>query len=270
MKYSDELNFAIDTAREAGKRIMKYFGRFESVGTGADNWSATSIEADEASDTYIVSKIKSAYPEYSIFTEESETHGNEYIWRVDPLDGTNNFKRGHHEFSVSMSLEKSGELLLSIVYKPFYDEIFYAQSGEGAWSNRFRNRNPQKLHVSKETSIEEAVISFNAAFFSPEYFDNGSKIIKSFSAFPLIRFRTKESTALDLSDTAAGCFTAHIGIAQSPWDYSAGILLVKEAGGIVTDFAGNPLVPPFSTCNIVASNGLVHDEILKILKNVYK
>lgn len=269
MKYKPELDFAIETAREAGHLLMnKYFGKFEAVAIREDSWSAAATEADKAADALFARRIKEKYPSAKILGEESETLGeSEYTWRVDAPDGTNSFKRGNPEFSVLVSLERQNRLLIGVVYRPYYDELFYAHIGEGAWSNRNPEGEIKRLYVSPEKSLREAVISFNAAVLSPQYVEVGQKILRTLSELhPQIRFRTRENTGIDLAEVATGCSTVHIGMGAKPHDYAAGTLLVKCAGGKTTDFEGRELKTSMGDSHMVASNGRVHGEVLEIVK----
>ena len=263
------LDFAIETAKNAGNIAMKHFGIFENIETKEDEYSATPIQADIDTDNFIVSQIKQNFPDHGIFSEESDTAGDsDFIWRIDPIDGTNNFKRGHHEFAISISLEKGSKHLLGLVYKPFYQELYYAEAGKSAWSNKNPNKEVKKIFVSKEKKLDEAVISINTSFFLSKYNLLGLNIIKKIGEIsPKIRLRALESESIELTDIANGCHTCHLGLDIKPWDYAAGTLIIKEAGGRVTDFNGNELSPPLGISNIAASNKLVHEELLEIINS---
>ncbi len=267
MTYARELNFAIRTAKEAGKRVLPYAGKFQSSHQKPESQDHSAIPADLKSDRYIVAQIKGHYPAHGIFTEESETPGkSEYVWRVDPLDGSNNFKRGDRNFCVVISLERAGNLLIAVIYRPADKEMLYAEKGEGTWMANGRNK--RRLSVSEEPDLEQAVVSYNAESLYPKNFDRHQEIERRLAALPLLRYRTRESTSIELSDVAAGRFTAHIGLSQKPWDYAAGELLIKEAGGKFTDLNGNEVSPTSGVANIIASNGHVHEELVRILRGV--
>lgn len=269
LEYSDELTFGLETAQAAGRILMNYFGKYELVQTkSSDGWSAAAIAADLESDIFIVNEIKKHYPGHQILTEESTHPSNsEYTWRVDSPDGSNNLKRGHPEFSVAISLEKNGVLVLGIVHKPFYNETFYAVKNQGAWTNR-GSKNFYRINVSNESTLDQAVVTFNADLLSPRYIENGKKILTAFSKVsPGIRFRTRESSSIDLAEVASGTSTAHIGLGTKPWDYAAGTLIIREAGGKVTNLNGEDVQPSTGVSDIIATNSKVHENVLKILQS---
>lgn len=266
MNYQKNLDFAIKIAHAAGKVLMQYYGKFEASGTKEDGWTADAITADKEADRCIRKLISQNYPSDSLFTEESESTGNSCrIWRADPLDGTNNFKRGNTESSVAISLEDDKNVLLGVVYNPILDVLYYATLDGGAWMVK-SGKSPVRMQVSGEKTLREAFVTLNVDFLAEKNIRKGAEILGSFSSrCPGMRPHVYESTALELAYVACGRSTAHLGLMHHPWDYSAGMIIVKEAGGKVADFEGNKIALPLRRQNIVASNSYVHDELLEIV-----
>jgi myo-inositol-1(or 4)-monophosphatase len=218
-------------------------------------------EVDKRSEEYIVSTIKSRFPDHSIVAEESGVHQgtNGSCWHIDPLDGTVNFSHGVPIFCVSIAYAENGVIKLSAVYDPLRDEMFYAEKGKGAWLN------DRRLRVSQST---ELIRSLSVTGFP---YDQKSEEMQT--ALELYRrfclkaqaCRRFGSAALDLCYVAAGRMDIYFELNLKSYDIAAGILLVQEAGGIVTKFDGTPdcLVKPIS---IVATNKQLHPQVLQIIQ----
>jgi myo-inositol-1(or 4)-monophosphatase len=253
------LDFAIQTAREAGRVLAEKFGRAIRVTNKGDIDLVT--EADIASERLIVERIRSYHPRHAILTEESGDvitvgdAGSEYKWVVDPLDGTTNYAHGYPCFCVSIALEYEGSVILGVVYDPTRDELFAAERGRGA------TLNGRVLRVSETNELNGALLCTG---FPYDVRDRGD-FARHFRNFIMRAqsVRRDGAAALDLAYVAAGRFDGFYEEGLRPWDVAAGVLLVEEAGGRVTHYDGSPFriyTPP-----IAASNGLIHDAMLDVL-----
>ncbi|HEV7891610.1 MAG TPA: inositol monophosphatase family protein [Pyrinomonadaceae bacterium] len=254
------LNFAIQTAREAGKILADKFGRALRVTNKGDIDLVT--EADIAAERLIVERIRSHHPRHAILTEESGDvvslgdAGSEYKWVIDPLDGTTNYAHGYPVFCVSVALEHEGRVVLGVVYDPTRDELFAAERGQGA------TLNGRSLRVSETDELNGALLCTG---FPYDVRDRGD-FARHFRNFIMRAqsVRRDGAAALDLAYVAAGRFDAFYEEGLRPWDVAAGVLLVEEAGGRVTHYDGSPFniyTPP-----IAASNGLIHEAMLEVLR----
>ena len=254
------LNFAIQTAREAGKILADKFGRTLQVSNKGDIDLVT--EADIAAERLIVERIRSYHPRHAILTEESGDvislgdAGSGYKWVIDPLDGTTNYAHGYPVFCVSVALEHEGRIVLGVVYDPTRDELFAAERGGGA------TLNGRSLRVSETDELNGALLCTG---FPYDVRDRGD-FARHFRNFIMRAqsVRRDGAAALDLAYVAAGRFDAFYEEGLRPWDVAAGVLLVEEAGGRVTHYDGSPFhiyTPP-----IAASNGLIHEAMLEVLR----
>jgi myo-inositol-1(or 4)-monophosphatase len=216
-------------------------------------------EADLASEKFIIEQIRSHYPRHAILAEESgvsEVANAEYKWIIDPLDGTTNYAHGYPCFGVSIGLERSGELVIGVVYDPTRDEMFAAEKGAGA------TLNGRRMRVSNTDDLKRALVCTGFPYNVRERHD----FTREWRNFTLHAHgvRRDGSAALDLAYVAAGRFDAFWEDGLNPWDMAAGALLVTEAGGVVTNYTGGPLniyQPP-----VIASNGLIHEDMRRVLR----
>jgi myo-inositol-1(or 4)-monophosphatase len=255
------LNFAIQTAREAGRVLAEKFGRALQVSNKGDIDLVT--EADIASERLIVERIRGYHPRHAILTEESGDvfidggADSNYKWIIDPLDGTTNYAHGYPIFCVSIALEHEGRVVVGVVYDPTRDELFAAERGDGA------TLNGRRVRVSDTDEFNRALICTGFPYDVRERND----FARHFRNFIMQAqsVRRDGSAALDLAYVASGRFEGFYEEGLRPWDVAAGVLLVEEAGGRVTHFDGSPFhiyQPP-----IAASNGLIHDAMLRILQD---
>jgi myo-inositol-1(or 4)-monophosphatase len=207
----------------------------------------------------IDARLRAAFPDHGILAEEglSRETGSPYRWIVDPLDGTTNFAHRFPVFSVSIALERDDDGLVGVVYDPTRDEMFWAVRGEGA----FLNGRP--IAVSRIAELDRSLI---ATGFPYDLRESPVNNVRHFNDF-LLRVQAVRrcgSAALDLSYVACGRFDGFWELKLKPWDVAAGALIVREAGGRVSDFEGGP-VPSFHR-DVVATNGLIHDGMLGIIR----
>jgi len=254
------LNFAIQTARDAGRLLAERFGRNLRVSNKSELDLVT--ESDLASERLIIDRIKTYYPRHAILAEESGTNppaadGNQSDWRwiIDPLDGTTNYAHGYPCFCVSIGLEHKGSLELGVVYDPMRDELFTAERGEGAALNG------KRIRVSPVPNLASALLCTGFPYDVRER----SEFARHFANFIMNAqgVRRDGAAALDLAYVAAGRFDGFWEEGLKPWDVAAGALLIEEAGGKVSDYHRGPLDifnPP-----ILASNGLIHEQMMRVL-----
>ncbi len=189
-------------------------------------------EMDQQVEQLIIETLRKAYPTYGILSEESpEQQGHHARWIVDPLDGTINYAHKHPHFAISIALEKEGEVVLGVVYHPALDELFVAERGAGAWLNG------QRLHVSNTGELRTALIASGSPYdvhTRPEpYMRLWQGLVTS-----ALAVRQSGAAALDLCYVAAGRLDGYVEFGLAPWDVAAGSLIVREAGGRVSDFRG--------------------------------
>lgn len=255
------LNTGIYAAKKAGALLTKHHDKIQKITLKGEVNLVT--ELDKLSEKTIIDTINSVFEDHTILSEEAgllSPQTSSFKWIVDPLDGTTNYAHGFPYFCISIGVEKEGEMFCGIVYQPLLDELFTAIKGEGAY------RNNKRIYVSKRNSLNESLL---ATGFPYDLRDSVENNIKHFNNFILKAqaVRRAGAAALDLSYVAMGRLDGFWEPKLSPWDVAAGSLIIKEAGGSVTDFEGNEynIYHP----NIVASNGKIHKQILKVIQNNY-
>ncbi len=251
------LTFTIALARHAGAMLWQ---RFPDVHQEMFKGAAELVtEVDKASEEMIVAALRERFPGHSIVAEEGsgQEEGSTYRWFVDPLDGTHNYAHGYPHFCVSIALWESGVPLLGVVYDPVRQECFTAVRGRGA----FLNERP--IHVSRRAPLVNSLLSTGFPYDKATNPDNN--VAEAARVIPrLSGIRRSGSAALDLCYVAAGRQEGHWEVRLKPWDVAAGALLVLEAGGRVGGVSGRPW--EIHDERFVASNGLVHDELLAALQ----
>jgi myo-inositol-1(or 4)-monophosphatase len=255
-------------AREAGARLREFFAQGVETEYKGDVDLVT--VADRTAEKLIRERLAEAFPEHGVYGEEGtrERMEGEFRWYVDPLDGTTNFAHGFPQFCVSMGLEKrpagttaseDGTIVAGVIYDPMRDELYTAELGRGAWLNG------KPMHVSRIDHLAESLIS--TGFPSRKRHDSPN--IHFYHEFTLRSHgvRRAGSAALDLAYVAAGRLEAFWEFNLNPWDTAAGILLVTEAGGRVTDFAGGAF--QLNSRETLVSNGLIHAELVALFKEMF-
>ena len=255
-------------AREAGARLREFFS--EGVATEYKGDVDLVTVADRTVEKLIRARLSEVFPDHGMYGEEGtrEKLEREFRWYVDPLDGTTNFAHGFPQFCVSMGLEQrpaglgpqqDGVLVAAVIYDPMRDELFSAERGRGA------KLNGRPAQVSRIPDLAEALVS--TGFPSRKRHENPN--IHFYHEFTLRSHgvRRAGSAALDLAYVAAGRLEAFWEFNLNPWDTAAGILLVAEAGGRVSDFSGNRV--QLESREVLASNGLIHDEMVSFFQNMF-
>lgn len=242
------------------EQVVKYFNQaFDIKYKEGRNNLVTA--ADEASEKAIIEVIRKAYPEHHILTEESGDmpQNSVYKWIIDPIDGTINFAHGIPINCISIGIEKNGEMIFGMVYNPHMNELFFAEKGEGA------TLNGQAIKVSSET---DAMKSCLVTGFPYTYIREANGPLQVFERLITegVPVRRLGAAAIDLCWVACGRFDGFYEHKLQPWDSAAGFLIVEEAGGKVTNFEGKPYSP--YQHRILATNGLIHEQMLEIINNV--
>lgn len=249
--------FMTETARGAGKIIADSFGHVKHRRSKADSGDIVT-EIDIASEKYILDRIRSNYPDHNIVSEEAGKSGtgeNAYTWFIDPLDGTRNYSLGIPFFCVSIALVKNGIPEYGAIYDPLHNEMFFAARGRGATLNGL------KIEVSGETELQDAIVSVSwlrRRVEQSQFIGYVDRISKQTSYF-----RRLGSAALICAYTACGRADVYMQGAINAWDIAAGSLIIKEAGGVVTDFEGKPLDLTKPYTDILAASPVLHEKILK-------
>jgi len=252
---------AIEAALEAGKVLREFLGTIKSEEVDHKRKFDYVTKVDKKSENLIIEIIKSKFPTHKILAEESmRDEKGGYRWIIDPLDGTTNYIHAYPVFAISIALEHDGEIVLGVIYDPMRDELFVAEKGQGATLNE------QPIHVSAIDDPSLSLLTTGFPFRSKEYID---LYLESFKRlfFKMSGVRRLGAVALDFAYLAAGRAEGFWEIGLSPWDVAAGLLILQEAGGVMTDFAGGD--EPIWTGNVVASNGLIHDHILSVVQDVF-
>lgn len=257
------LELVIDAAREAGRFLKQSVGKIKQIDRKLGQETNLVTEIDRKAESMIVERIKKRYPQHGFLGEEfGESDGqSEYKWIIDPLDGTTNFTHGLPIFCVSIGLEVNGELRLGVVYDPNLDELFAVEKGKGAYLNN------RRLHVSATSRLRESLL---VTGFPYDIRTRTDSILVHFENFlkEAQAVRRLGSAALDLCYVAAGRFDGYWENSLNPWDMAAGVLMVQEAGGKCTDLRGFPTT--IYEKPILATNGLIHEQMVEVLRRGMK
>ncbi len=246
-------------AREAGALLMQYFDQNIKIEYKGEADLVTA--ADRKSETLIRDRIRTLWPSHDVLGEEEGLRdtGSEYRWYVDPLDGTTNFAHGFPVFCVSMALQHKDEVIAGLCYDPTRDELFAAERGKGAFLNQ------RQIHVSKISNLAESLLG--TGFPSHKRHKNPNIHFYHQITLRTHGLRRAGSAALDLCSVAAGRFDGFWEFNLNPWDTAAGVLIVQEAGGKVTDFQGGPF--QLNSRETLASNGLLHDSLIAEFRQIF-
>ncbi|WP_417761093.1 inositol-1-monophosphatase [Shewanella sp.] len=228
------LTIGVRAARAAGQIIMRGFSELDRVQVDTKGLNDFVSNIDKEAEAAIVQQIRKSYPDHSIVGEEggeSKGSNSDYLWIVDPLDGTNNFVNGVPHFAVSIALQVKGKTEVAIVYDPVREELFSAVRGQGAKLNDFR------IRANNPADLSQSLVATGFPFKARQHTETYMKLFAETFA-SCIDIRRAGSAALDLSYVAAGRVDAFFEIGLKPWDIAAGDLIVREAGGTVTELSG--------------------------------
>ncbi|PVV11941.1 MAG: inositol monophosphatase [gamma proteobacterium symbiont of Ctena orbiculata] len=249
------LTIAVRAAREAGRVITRNFNRLDRLSVSDKGNNDFVSEVDRNAEAVIINLLREKYPNHAILAEESGKHdGDDYQWVIDPLDGTTNFLHGLPQFAVSIALKIKSRLEVGVVYNPVSEEMYTACRGEGA------QLNDRKIRVSSRKGLDGALLGTGLPYRDFRFTDNYMGMLKD-----LIResagVRRPGSAALDFAYVAAGRTDGFWELGLKEWDFAAGALLVREAGGLVTDIGGGERY--LETGNVIAGSIKVHNAMLK-------
>lgn len=255
-----ELDFMQGLAKKAGKIQLKHLGRLKHIEYKSPIDLVT--ETDRECEKLIVGEIRKRYPDDSILAEEGSgsEHNSGRLWCVDPLDGTVNYAHGFPFFCVSIGLLSGGEIIAGVIYDPNRGEMFTAEKGKGA------RMNGRRIHVSKTPVLKQALLATGFACLVYAE-DKGVEALTQFGKFlgTARAVRRPGSAATDLAWAACGRVDGFWEEALQPWDMAAGVLLIREAGGVVTKFDGSEF--NLHGDEILVSNGSIHPEMIKVLQS---
>ena len=248
--------FLFDIIKQAGQISLEYRARLASMEVTKKSDKDLVSEGDLAVEAYLIDRIKAEYPAHSILGEESGSYGdNAYRWVIDPIDGTTSFVHGQPYYSVSIALEKDGDMILGAVNAPVLKELFHAEKGQGAFCNG------EPIGVSKRDTLIDSVLGTGFACVRSDLEHDNLPYFNKI--LPKIRgIRRYGSCAIDLSYVACGRLEGFWELNLNLYDMAAGMLILREAGGRVTDFSGDTRDMPGQ---LVATNGLIHEELLTYL-----
>ena len=251
------LNIAVKAARRAGNLIYRSTDKIDHLTITKKSHADFVSEVDRAAEQTIIQTLLDAYPDHAILAEESGSHGeSEFVWIIDPLDGTTNFLHGFPQFSVSIALQHKGIITQAVIYDPTKNELFTATRGRGAFLN------DKRLRVSKRLHMADALIGTGFPYTNFTHMDAYLGIFKD-----LIQqtsgLRRPGSAALDLAWMAAGRYDGFFETGLKIWDIAAGTLLITEAGGMVSDLSGGDSF--LKTGHICAGNPNIHPMLLQVI-----
>jgi myo-inositol-1(or 4)-monophosphatase len=252
------LNIAIRAARSAGNIIIRSLQHVEHLEVTTKGRNDFVTDVDRLAEQEIISVIHKSYPDHAILAEESGEQGDsETIWVIDPLDGTANFLHGFPHYCVSIGVMVRGRIEHGVIYDPLREELFTASRGAGA------QLNDRRLRVTKQKTLAGSLIATGFPF---KYHEHFPAYLATFNAvFPEVSdLRRGGSAALDLAYVAAGRVDAYWELGLQKWDLAAGILLIEEAGGVVSDFTGGE--NHIEHGNLVAGNFNIHQQLLNQIK----
>ena len=254
---SAEINILEKICDKVSKVIIRDFGEVEKLQVSRKGPGDFVTKTDKKVEKIIIEELEKARPKYGFIAEESGERKNEseFNWVIDPIDGTSNFMHGIPHFAISIALEKNGEVISGIVCDPIKNETFYAEKGRGAYLNN------RRIRVSSRKSLDEVIGLYGCP---PMIKIDGNKFFDQIkkASTQIHKLRNYGSAALDFAYVAAGradfAWYDHLNY----WDYAAGKIILLEAGGTITDFAGKSFVKQKET---FISNSYIHDEVIKIL-----
>lgn len=250
------LESAVSMARQAGLLLKEKFDQPHTIEYKGQINIVT--EADHASEALIMARIRKTYPDHDILTEESKgiATGADFRWIIDPLDGTTNYAHGYPVFCVSIALEKKGEICCGAVYNPMLDEMFSAEKGGGGFLNG------KTIHVSGTHDLSKSLLATGFPYDVRDSLDNNINYFNHV-AVNVQAIRRAGAAALDMCYVAAGRFDGFWELKLMPWDTAAAWLIVREAGGCVTDLSGGNFF--LDAPHVLASNGIIHEAMMTIL-----
>ena len=255
------LNTAVKAARKAGTVINRGSRDLDQIKVETKRRNDFVTEVDRAAENAIIEVLREAYPNHAILAEESgasKGSQGEYVWIIDPLDGTTNFIHGMPHYCVSIGLQHKGVMQQGVIYDPVKNELFTATRGAGAYLN------DKRIRVSNRDKIADALIGTGFPFRDNSFLERYLAMFKAMT-MNCTGIRRPGAAALDLAYVAAGRFDAFWEIGLAPWDIAAGSLLVLEAGGLIGDLEGDGKY--METGEVVAGSPKIFSQMLGVLAN---
>ena len=254
------INVMTAAVEKAARGIIRDFGELEHLQVSRKSLGDFVSAADHRSENILIEELSRSRPGFGFIAEESgiiEGKDPDHTWIIDPLDGTTNFLHSVPHFAVTIALKVKNEIIAGVTYDPIQDELFWAEKGRGAFMNQ------RRLRVSARRTTEEALVGIGAPYGhhgNPVLFQERlNKVLPHTSGV-----RRMGSAALDLAYVAAGRFDVFFEEPMFEWDYAAGIIMVQEAGGVITQINGAPLIPGDN--NVLAGNPDIHNQTCKLLQ----
>jgi len=257
---SANINVMVKACRKASKTLIRDFGEIENLQVSIKGPGDFVTASDKKVEKILINELQKARPNYSILSEEIGKISNDesFKWIIDPIDGTTNFLHGVPHFAISIGLEHDGEIICGIIYDPIKDEMFVAEKGNGSYLNN------QRIRVSSRSKLKDCIIFTGGPKKESQDRDLALKEYNNFSSKVLIPIRKLGSASLDMAYVAAGRCDGFWQRNLNYWDIAAGIILVKESGGFVTDFHGEDKYTENKT--ILVTNSKINNEMIEVLK----
>ena len=249
----------VNAAYKAARDLVRDFGEVENLQVSQKGPADFVSAADHRAEKTLVAELRRARPRFGFLLEESGAIAgvdSSNRWVVDPLDGTTNFLHGLPHFAISIGLERDGRPHAGVIYEPIRDEVFWAENGVGAFLNN------QRLRVSARRALPEALLATGLPFGARPRYPGHPAMVRRLAG-ETAGVRRTGSTALDLAYVAAGRLDGYWGFGMEPWDLAAGIVIVREAGGIVTEVGGGP--DSLTSGDVLATNGHLHGPLREAL-----
>lgn len=253
---SEFLSFSIELAKKAGDIQLSYFGNVSSIDTKSTNIDLVT-NADIESEKIIISHIQEKYPEHSILSEETDSiiNNSEYMWVIDPLDGTTNFAHNLPIFAVSIALKRNNKTICGVVFNPAANKCFYAEKGKGAFLN------DKIIQPTSTSNLNDCLLVTGFPYLHDSKYDLSFDLFKEF--YDKTRgLRRLGAAALDLCFVAMGRFDGFYEFNLQPWDICAGVLIANEAGAIVSDWDGTET--PYDGSRILCANKNIQRSMINI------
>ena len=259
---SANINVIIKACEKASKTLIRDFGEIEKLQVSVKGPSDFVSSADKKAEKILINELKKSRPDYSFLSEEAgeiKSENSEYKWIIDPIDGTLNFLHGIPHFAISVALEKKNEIICGVIYDPIKNEMFMAEKEKGSFLNNSR------IRVSSRKKLRECMIITGGPKFNSKNKDLNFSEYKKISNYLHSPIRKMGRATLDMAYVAAGRADGFFQRNLNYWDIAAGIIIVKEAGGMIADYSGKSNY--VNTGNIVATNSFINRDLIDLINS---
>ena len=259
---SANMNVIIMACEKASKSLIRDFGEIEKLQVSVKGPSDFVSSADKKVETTLISELKKSRPDYSILSEEIgeiKSKNSEYRWVIDPIDGTLNFLHGIPHFAISVALEKKNEVICGVIFDPIKNEMFFAEKEKGAYLNN------KRIKVSNRKKLKDCMLFTGGPKFLAKNKDLNFKEYKKISDFLPSPIRKLGSASLDIAYVASGRADGFFQRNLNYWDIAAGIVILREAGGLITDYSGS--ADYINKKNCLATNSFVNSDLVNLINN---